>query len=241
MRIRERLFNFLHFNKQERNGVFVLCSIIAILFLIRWLLPLFTKEEQAIQFFSIKETIDTQNLKLINDSVNKNVTQKEQLIIHSSSERFVFNPNTITTEDAIKLGLPKKTVKILIKYRSKGGKFYKPEDLKKLYGLSQSLYQELEPYILIPSNREIKKDTVEYFANKFKSKEKVLIDLNSSDSLAIVYLKGIGPAFTKRIIKYRTLLGGFHSMSQIKEIYGMTDSMFVNLTNQIRLDKDNIT
>jgi competence protein ComEA len=59
--------------------------------------------------------------------------------------------------------------------------------------------------------------------------------------LSIVYLKGIGPSFTKRIIKYRTLLGGFHSMNQLKEIYGMTDSLYLNLTSQIKLDKNNIT
>ena len=59
--------------------------------------------------------------------------------------------------------------------------------------------------------------------------------------MSIVYLKGIGPGFTKRIMKYRTMLGGFHSLNQLKEVYGMTDSTFVLLASQINLDPNSIT
>jgi len=67
------------------------------------------------------------------------------------------------------------------------------------------------------------------------------VEINSADSLSIVFLKGIGPGFTKRIIKYRTMLGGFHSINQLKEVYGMTDSLFLILTSQIQLYPNAVT
>ena len=139
----------------------------------------------------------------------------------------------------------------LVNFRNKGGKFFKPDDLKKLYGLSPKLFEELEAYVLIPNTSKeypkyLKKDSIfkkEYPKNTYEKKVylKEAIEINTADSLSIVYLKGIGPSFTKRIIKYRTLLGGFHSMSQLKEIYGMTDSLYLNLSSQIKLNKNNIT
>ena len=157
-----------------------------------------------------------------------------------SNQRFVFNPNTVSEEDAQKLGFSKKLSTTLIKFRNKGGKFFKAEDLKKLYGLSTKLYEELESYILIPNTKkEYKRDSS--YANKTHVYEKKTfakepVEINTADSLSIVFLKGIGPGFTKRIIKYRNMLGGFHSVNQLKDVYGMNDSLFLLLSSQIKLD-----
>lgn len=241
------LFNFFHFNKQERNGVFVLCMIIAILFGVRLLIPLMSGDNKVElitinaqpQDFSYEE-----NEQFLNEKSNQdfNSANNDKII---SNERFVFNPNTVTEEDAQKLGFSKKLSATLINFRNKGGKFFKPEDLKKLYGLSPKLYEDLENYILIPnSKKEYKRDSV--FANVPRTYEKkiytkTIVEINSADSLSIVFLKGIGPGFTKRIIKYRTMLGGFHSVNQLKDVYGMTDSLFLILTSQIQLDVNAIT
>lgn len=239
-KIKSFLFNFFHFNKQERNGVFVLSVIIVLLFAIRLTIPLLNNDNNTVQFITINSPNNIVTKAKIFPIENSSVVDSS---IKTSNERFVFNPNTITKEDAQKLGLSKKLSSTLINFRNKGGKFYKPEDLKKLYGLSPSLYKELEPYILIPNSKhEFKRDTV-YLARPYEKKvyTKTLIEINTADSLSIVYLKGIGPGFTKRIIKYRTLLGGFHSINQLKEVYGMTDSTFALLSSQIKIDEQSIT
>ena len=61
-------------------------------------------------------------------------------------------------------------------------------------------------------------------------------------------INGIVPAFAKRILKYRSLLGGFVSVEQLKEVYGFTDEMFekikpnvtvnAELIKKINLNKD---
>jgi DNA uptake protein ComE-like DNA-binding protein len=219
--------------------------------IVKLCLPLFNSNKDQVQFITINHSSNSTEEKT---NSTDHVTPESKKEIENeavSSERFVFNPNTISAEDAQKLGFSKKLSNTLINFRNKGGKFYKSEDLKKLYGLAPTLFEELEAYILIPqANKEyttkFKKDTVYQkttskptYEKKVYTKE--VIEINAADSLSIVYLKGIGPSFTKRIIKYRTLLGGFHSMNQLKEIYGMTDSLYLNLTSQIKLDKNNIT
>lgn len=240
-KIKSFLFNFFHFNKQERNGVFVLSVIIVILLAVRLIIPLLNNDANTVQFITINSSVNSTTKEETQQIEGSPVVDGSQLKV--SNERFVFNPNTITEEDAQKLGLSKKLSSTLINFRNKGGKFFKPEDLKKLYGLSPELYKELEPYILIPnSSHQFKKDTV-YSTRPFEKKvyTKTLVEINTADSLSIVYLKGIGPGFTKRIMKYRTMLGGFHSLNQLKEVYGMTDSTFVLLSSQIKIDEQSIT
>ncbi len=235
-KIRSFLFNFFHFNKQERNGVFVLCILITVMIFVRLLLPYFLNDNNTVQLITINAGPSTNPIEK-----GKEEDHQKRNYHKISGERFVFNPNTITEADAQKLGFSKKLSATLINFRNNGGKFFKPEDLKKLYGLSPKLYEDIENYILIPA-KEYKKDSV--FATRTYEKKtytKELVEINSADSLSIVFLKGIGPGFTKRIIKYRTLLGGFHSVNQLKEVYGMTDSVFVLLSSQIKLDAGGIT
>ncbi len=243
-KIRNWLFNLFHFNKQERNGVFILCLILAVLVALKLLLPYLVDRNNKVELISFKVVSSPNSADIPERKQDEKDSKAFSETPTYSAERFVFNPNTISEEDAQTLGFSKKLSTTLIKFRNKGGKFFKPEDLKKLYGLSPKLYEELEPYILIPHlKKEFKKDSVfakPHYPEK-KAYTKTVVEINSADSLSIVYLKGIGPGFTKRILKYRTLLGGFHSMNQLKEIWGMTDSVFVLLSSQITLNTAAIT
>ncbi len=241
------LNNYFNFNKQERNGVLVLCSLIILLLIVKTCLPYFIHQENTIVLTELKTVIESPvpyEKKEYSDYKKQDETAP--LV---NRKLFVFNPNTITYEEAIELGFPAKTAHILINFRNKGAKFYNSESLKKLYGLSPKLFSELEPYILIPNTKkEFKNDSAFYTKSNYpkpiyekKVYPKTIIDINTADSLAIVYLKGIGPGFTKRIIKYRTMLGGFHSMNQLKEVYGMNDSLFTTLSSQIKVDENTLT
>lgn len=248
-KLKSFLFNFFHFNKQERNGFFVLCIIILILFGIRILMPFIIRDNNVqlveINVSAKESSSDFKVNNAVNDDSNNLELNSSEIDKKVYNEYFVFNPNTITLQDAQRLGFSEKLSTTLMNFRNKGGRFFKPEDLKKLYGLSPKFYKELESYILIPGNhQQYKRDSVSFNTPRTFEKKtytKTIVELNTADSIAIVYLKGIGPGFTKRIIKYRTLLGGFHSIVQLKEIYGMTDSMYMSLSSQIKLDPNIIT
>ena len=89
-KINSFLFNFFHFNKQERNGVFVLCIIISILFLIRIAIPYFGNSVKDVHFFSVKGS--SQKFEKVVMPEKKNTEANKNY----SNQLFVFNPNTVT-------------------------------------------------------------------------------------------------------------------------------------------------
>ena len=62
------------------------------------------------------------------------------------------------------------------------------------------------------------------------------IQLNSIDSAGLLPLPGIGPVYAGRIIKYRSLLGGFVNKGQLLEVYGMDSARLEPLMDMIRTD-----
>lgn len=223
--------NYFGFNKQQRNGLLILCCISFLLLLVRVFYP----------YFIVPNKINVKNLPLIENKLDsafensKNKFDKNYIETINKSTLFVFNPNTVTLENLIKLGFKEKTAKTFIKFRERGFLFKQKEDLKKIYGVSDYLYNMLEPYILIETNTSsknclpINKISTENELPQKKYSPKKIIELNTCDSLALLDLKGIGPAFTKRILKYRSMLGGFVTIEQIKEVYGFTDELFVDI------------
>ena len=63
-----------------------------------------------------------------------------------------------------------------------------------------------------------------------------IIDINQADSAAWISLPGIGESFTKRILKFRRLLGGFVSIEQLREVYGLDSARFLQIEPFVRLN-----
>lgn len=63
-----------------------------------------------------------------------------------------------------------------------------------------------------------------------------LLDLNDCDSASLEALPGIGPVLSVRILKYRNLLGGFASIYQLKEVYGLTEETFDMISPRVFAD-----
>lgn len=153
----------------------------------------------------------------------------------AQKEKFFFDPNAVSEEELQRLGFSDATIRNMLKYRTKGGRFYTAQDIYKIYGLDKKLASELEPYIKIETqNAEV--DTVntrlekEEFSSPGKSKtvswEPTNIDINQSDAEDWQKLRGIGPSYAKRIIRFREALGGFTSIGQVAETYKLPDSTF---------------
>ena len=128
-------------------------------------------------------------------------------------ESFPFDPNTVTQEDLVRLGLSERQAESILNYREKGGRFRAKEDFRKMYVVSDTLYERLEPFIDIPR-----------------------LELNSADSAALVSLRGIGPWYAHKILEYRESLGGFYSVEQLLEVYGMDEERLAPLKPQVRVD-----
>jgi DNA uptake protein ComE-like DNA-binding protein len=62
------------------------------------------------------------------------------------------------------------------------------------------------------------------------------IELNSCDSASLESLPGIGPVLSARIIKYRNLLGGYASVVQLREVYGLTEDTYSIISGRLTAD-----
>lgn len=140
----------------------------------------------------------------------------------SKAELFDFDPNILDSEGWKKLGLPERSIKTISNYRAKGGKFYNPEDLKKIWGLPEGFYDYVKGHIKI--NRQSSQAVIA--PRKIEKNKSWNININTADTSALIALPGIGSKLALRILNFREKLGGFYSVEQIGETYGLVDSTF---------------
>jgi len=146
-------------------------------------------------------------------------------------EPFLFDPNHINNVDWKKLGFKEYQYQNMLNFIEAGGVFRVKSDLMKMYSISDLDYEKLAGFIMLPEKDTlIKKQQVEYV------KEKVLIEINSADSAELVKLKGIGPSYAKRIMKYRSLLGGYYQKEQLLEVFGMDSTRYNGFIENVELN-----
>ncbi|MGH2553309.1 MAG: helix-hairpin-helix domain-containing protein [Chitinophagaceae bacterium] len=165
----------------------------------------------------------------------------------SKGELFYFDPNTLSAEGWQKLGVREKTIHTIQNYLSKGGRFKKPEDLQKIYGLFPNEYVRMAPYIKIEAVNEKASD--DKFSGNFQKDNQppktytsryTIIDINSSDTSAYITLPGIGSKLAARIVNFRDKLGGFYSIEQVGETFGLPDSTFLKIKQYLKLENISI-
>ncbi|MFV0345684.1 MAG: helix-hairpin-helix domain-containing protein [Bacteroidales bacterium] len=240
--------------RRERKALFALSVIIALLLLANiFYKQLFTNE--------YKPNKDTEaEISAYLDSV-KMAEEERNIPIF-----FTFDPNTSPSDSIMQLSISKYVKSNIIRYRESGGKFRKKEDLKRIYGMTDSIYALLEAWIVIDKTATIEtkaqKTVAEYqsiesvevpkvetHTNKnskelgnTKAAEKVFakVELNSADTTILKALPGIGSSYARRIVKYRELLGGYYSVEQLKEVYGMKDEYYQRFAPHCSIDMNKI-
>jgi len=153
-------------------------------------------------------------------------------------ELFAFDPNTATEADFQRLGLPNRTVKSILNYRGKGGQFRKKEDLEKIYTLDGDDYERIAPYATFPENMASAPRPAAYAGGiSFPSKQtsESPVDINRASLDAWRTLPGIGETRARQLVSYREKLGGFQSIEQVKETFGLPDSVFQSIKSRLVL------
>lgn len=244
---------YLTFTKRERTGTLLLLAVITILIILPFLFPFFIKKktyrhdafEKEIASLTIKQADTANKYKRKNNDDDqpqyfqpseKNYTGKQQL----KGELFYFDPNTLDEAGWKKLGLRDKTIATIKNYSSKGGKFYKPEDIRKIWGLNEEEKARLEPYIKIESAAKENFFPAKNYEKPATEKAKytpAVIDINTADTNAFIALPGIGSKLAQRIVTFREKLGGFYKMEQVGETFGLPDSTFQKI--KLRLTVNN--
>ena len=68
------------------------------------------------------------------------------------------------------------------------------------------------------------------------SNDNIILGLNSADSVDLRKIRGIGKVLSKRIVKYRNILGGFYSIDQLKEVYGIDSLLYEEIKTNFNID-----
>lgn len=163
------------------------------------------------------------------DSIRKASWQKKYPRDTIAIRMQVFDPNSADSSTLVHLGLKKWQVSNMLKYRAKGGRYRRAEDIKKLYGMTDSMYQALLPYIQIDtvaikqyrdSVRKSHIDTTQSDSvpRYISPKRDTVLNLRTADTTELKLIRGIGSYRAKQIVRYRQQLGGFTHVEQLREI-----------------------
>ncbi len=146
---------------------------------------------------------------------------------------FEFDPNTVELPDLMRLGLSKAAAVSIIRYREYGKVFRIKEDLFTCYGVSDSLYYCLEPYIVIADTFRLKRrdEYASYNGNNYSRRrsERELLPLSEfmADTVGVNYMVATGAltrAQAEVFVKWRDLTG-IHNMEELRDCYVVSDSI----------------
>jgi competence protein ComEA len=221
---------FFTYSKQEIRGIIVLAILILTLITIRLMLK--STLESFVMVYKKGSTCDDTSA-IFRTGFKEHQSRSDEKEKNSILPwKGKFDPNTITYKEMVSRGFSKRIASNIIKYREKGGIFHQPEDLFKIYGMDSVIFYIQYPDISINSrNNQNKKPT-----DLIQAKTKHIIEINSADSVQLIDLDGIGKVLSKRIIKYRELVGGFYDIHQLKEVYGITDSLYSKISPRLKAD-----
>ena len=244
-------FSYLHFTKKERNGIIYLLLFVLVIAVFPTVYTYLHKEDLHVIPDEVKQeiaAIKSTPVKKYNDyddydsirrtgKFKRYAYENEREDGQVNASVFYFDPNTLSPSGWKKLGVKEKTVQMIMRYISKGGRFRKPADIEKIWGMPQKLATALLPYVQIAEEKQSER---EYNNSGYQQAKRhaaaVSIDINESDSSAWIALPGIGPKLSQRIVQFRNRLGGFYSISQVAETYGLPDSVFQKIKPMLKIN-----
>ncbi len=206
----------------------VLVILIALVLLLPYAYQFFHKDSTKINETDFNKAVALLSKAEIDPSIIKAAFDKKS----ANAILFDFNPNNISAAQWKQLGLSDRQIHTITNYLAKGGHFYRNTDLQKIYSITPDDYKRLEPYIDIPQKEE-------YTSNKLAPG--VTVEVNSADSTKLTQVRGIGPSFAMRIIRYRDRLGGFYQKDQLKDVYGVDSAKYAEIKDQLTLNPAAVT
>jgi competence ComEA-like helix-hairpin-helix protein len=218
-------FKRFKFTKREKRG-----SIILLLFLIGVMfLPRFFRvnHEPLVFEFTEEEKEQIEVLKIKSQSARKEREKKFSSAKKYEKNEYIpptptepFDPDTMSALSWQDLGLSERQAEVLISYKVRSGGFYNVDQLYSAYVLDSNRVNSWKPFLVFNAKKPVEKK----------------IEINSATAEELKSLKGIGEKLSERIVTFREKLGGFVSVEQIAEVYGLSPETFESIKNKITVD-----
>jgi DNA uptake protein ComE-like DNA-binding protein len=218
--------SYFKFTQGQRLGIFLLFALIIALQLAYFFTDFSSGSKdspQKEQWLSLQSQID---------SLKK---QKKDYV----PKIYPFNPNFITDYKGYKLGMSVPEIDRLLAFRKQNKYVNSPEEFQAVTKVSDSLLNTISPYFKFPDwvkNKKQFKEYKNYSHSAFAKKEKVvIIDINKATQEDLIKIYGIGEAISLRILKFKESLGGFVSMEQMNDVWGLSPEVIENLNSHFKV------
>ena len=220
--------SYFKFSQGQRAGIFLLFGIIIFL-----------------QFVYIFVDVSA----LSNDSPEKEKWLSLQSQIDSMKQQkhnyipkiYPFNPNFISDYKGYKLGMSVLEIDRLLAFRKGNNYVNSPIEFQEVTKVSDSLLNTMSPYFKFPDWVKNKKQFAVYkkYPNSAfaKKEKKVVIDINKATQEDLIKIYGIGDAISLRILKLKESLGGFVSMEQMNDVWGISPEVIENLNSHFKVSE----
>ena len=221
-----KLKSLFVFTSYQRKGIFALLFFII-----------------ALQFayffvdFSIPTNEDPEEQKWL--SLQPQVDSMKMDIANKRPKMYLYNPNFITDYKGYKLGMSVDEIDRLLAFRKENKYVNSSQEFQNVTKISDSLLNVMSPYFKFPDwvNKKKEYKAFKKYPNQaFAKKEKiVLIDINQATKEDLIKIYGIGEAISVRILKQKEVLGGFVSMEQMKDVWGLSPEVIENLNSHFKV------
>jgi competence ComEA-like helix-hairpin-helix protein len=224
---------YFTYSNRERNAIVVLLVLIFVmqisLFALHWI--------PSKNVGTNVDAVTKSKLEVLKSYSTDSVSEKSY---HKTERKIAlkeFNPNEISIDEWMDLGLSEKQAAVLVRWRDKKP-FQTKADVRKVFVVKENLYLQWEPYILLPENVDVptqKKETKD-FQNTLPQKTITLLNINSATVEEFDALPLIGEGRAKAMVRYRDYLGGFVSTEQLREIKMLPDSVLEVILPRVKTD-----
>lgn len=206
------------YNKNQRNGIFVLGIIILMLQVL-----IFTN------VFSQDKVIETYSPEIL--AFQQQIDSLRLIQIKNRKPKiYPFNPNYITDYKGEQLGMSLEEIDRLLIFRKSNRFINSKKEFQNITKVSDSLLNTIAPYFKFPdwvTKRNQQKNTGRNTTysktdkSRFPKYKISTTNINKATAEDFKTINGIGSAFSERIIKYRSKLKGFSFDDQLYEIWGL--------------------
>ncbi|MGQ7946689.1 ComEA family DNA-binding protein [Flavobacterium sp. WC2509] len=168
----------------------------------------------------------------------------DSLKIEKSNERpkrYPFNPNFISDYKGYKLGMTVEEIDRLLAFRKENKYVNSAKEFQNVTKVSDSLLNAIAPFFKFPDWVNHKKENNHYkdfSKSAFAKKEKIAVmDINQATQQDLIKVNGIGEIISLRILTQKDKLGGFVSMEQLKDVWGVSPEVILNLNKHFVVAK----
>ena len=232
--------DFFFYTRNQRRGILLLVAAIVAVWTVNWWLRpaerSFPQTDAAYMDSLMADYKDFLASVKYQDSIQEQRLKSQDKPANRPELR-PFDPNEADSAQLRRIGLPGWMARNVVRYRQKGGVFRKPEDFRRIYGMTDERFEMLRPYIRIArrdtattpatadkiqpdttSKDSTRKPAIPLFQHVRKYPAGTIIELNQADTTELKKIPGVGSVIARMIVKYRTRLGGYYSVSQLKDI-----------------------